>query len=787
MVFYENVVRDLFRHAQLPCIILHSDSLLIESVNHAFNQAAGISNDVTNSSINDFFPSGILHQEVVPGIQQAVASSQSIVINEVGLRSLIDQERKVFNINIIPFTDDSGKRMVLLLLNDITSYIQGKYDAEMRDTDFRKMIMDAPVAMAVLSGETLIIESANNSILELWGRSTEVIGKELHVALPELESQPFFTILANVRNSGEAFYGYEFLAQLLRNGVLEDCYFNFIYSPVRESFGKTPKVMVIAYEVTQQVKSKFQLEISEKRFRNLVSESLVATGIYMGENMRIVLANDAMLTLWGKDASVIGKDLKDALPELEGQPFHELLANVYQTGITYRGKEDRADLVVDGKLQTFFFNFTYKALRDVNGEIYAILNMAIDITEQVMAKQSIMESQDRMKQAILAADLGTYQYVYEKNEMHYSRRMAEIFGLDPNKDLEQPDFLHAIHPEDQEVRQASHQVALKTGKLFYETRVVYPDNSIRWIRVNGDMSFDDAGMPKRIFGTTMDITAEKTEQQILRDSEEKLRKLAQELEIRVQERTRDLKEANAELLRSNEELEQFAFVTSHDLQEPLRKVRTFANMLTDRNGHLLDEKGLNYLSKINASSARMSELISSLLNFSRLMHKEERMITVDLNEVLLNVISDFELLVRQKNASIEYDVLPVINANPLQMNQLFYNLLNNALKFTRNGIPAQIRISNNEIDGQTAASRYDLVSNRSYCHIRMIDNGIGFEQQYGAKIFDIFQRLNDRTTYEGTGIGLALCKKIINNHGGHIYAEGKLGVGAKFHVILPVM
>jgi signal transduction histidine kinase len=210
-------------------------------------------------------------------------------------------------------------------------------------------------------------------------------------------------------------------------------------------------------------------------------------------------------------------------------------------------------------------------------------------------------------------------------------------------------------------------------------------------------------------------------------------------------------------------------------------------MLTDRNGHLLDEKGLNYLSKINASSARMSELISSLLNFSRLMHKEERMVTVDLNEVLLNVISDFELLIREKNALVEYDVLPVIKANPLQMNQLFYNLLNNALKFTRDGTAPHIRITRNEIDGQTAASSYDLVSHRSYCHIRMIDNGIGFEQQYASKIFDIFQRLNDRLTYEGTGIGLALCKKIINNHGGHIYGEGKLGIGATFHVILPVM
>jgi light-regulated signal transduction histidine kinase (bacteriophytochrome) len=252
----------------------------------------------------------------------------------------------------------------------------------------------------------------------------------------------------------------------------------------------------------------------------------------------------------------------------------------------------------------------------------------------------------------------------------------------------------------------------------------------------------------------------------------------------VQERTHDLKEANAELVRSNHELEQFAFVTSHDLQEPLRKVRTFANLLQDRNGHLLDERGINYLGKINSSSARMSELISSLLNFSRLINNEERMVEVDLNMVLQNVISDFELLIRQKNALIQFDDMPVIKANPLQMNQLLYNLLINALKFTRYGHSPEIRITCNAMDAETVASAFGLPHHGKYWHIQITDNGIGFEQQYAGKIFDIFQRLNDRSAYEGTGIGLALCKKIVSNHGGHIYAEGEPGIGAKFHIIL---
>ncbi|HSB91769.1 MAG TPA: ATP-binding protein [Flavitalea sp.] len=784
MLISESLVRDLFQQAPFPCLILRADSLVIESANPAFIDT--VSAIQPGSSFETLTGDSETHPTLICDLKQSEASGKAVVIRQVNLFTSATASSLVFDISSIPFENEEGSKRFLLQFNDISGHIRAKWDADTRDANFRKMIMDAPVAMAVLAGEKLIIESANTAILELWDRSAEVIGMDLHTALPELESQPFFDILANVRNSGEAFYGYEFLARLARNGILQDCYFNFVYSPVRESIGNTAKVMVIAYEVTQQVESKRKVEISEKRFRNLVAESLVPTAIYMGEHMRIVLANDAMLSLWHKDPTVIGKNLEEALPELDGQPFMRLLKNVYHTGITYRGKEDRADILVDGSLQTFFFNFTYKALRDINGEIYAILNMAIDITEQVRAKQAIIESQDRLSQAIQAADLGTYEYDFENRKMHYSRRMAEIFGFDGQPDLELSDFLKIIHPEDMYIRNAAHDLSVTSGELRYEVRLLLPGNSLRWIRLNGDVKFDEHGNRRNLYGTVMDITAEKTEQQTLRSSEEKLRRLAAELEIRVQERTRDLKEANADLVRSNQELEQFAFVTSHDLQEPLRKVRTFANLLKDRNGHLLDERGINYLGKITASSARMSELISSLLNFSRLMNNEDRMVDVDLNEVLQNVISDFELLIIQKSALIEYDQLPVIKANPLQMNQLLYNLLINALKFTKAGQAASIRVTHRELDGEVAGAEYGLSQNGTYCHIQMIDNGIGFEQQYASKIFDIFQRLNDRTLYEGTGIGLALCKKIVSNHGGTIYAEGKPGIGAQFHVILPI-
>lgn len=786
MDFSESFVREFFGPANIPSLIVEKEGFVVRSVNPAFLSGFDLSGDLTGKSLSQIFPSTESGSDLFRYLDEfatnANASSHNVRIQFPGKES---GSPKYFKINIIPFTGPDGIELWTILFNDISSEVISRLNLEEQEYSFRKMITEAPIAIAILRGHDLVIESANDSILEMWGKDNVRLGMPLLELMPELVSQPFPEILRNVMKSGEDFYGFEFSANLQRNNKLQNCYFNFIYTPVKENNGEHTRVMVIAYEVTAQVMAKKELQQSEKRFRNLVEESLVATGIYVGEEMRIDLANDAMIRLWGKDRSVVGKTVREALPELEGQPFHGLLANVYKTGVTYRGTEDRADLVVDGKLQTFYFNFTYKALRNAAGEIYGILNMAVDITEQYLAKKRIQESEQRLSLAINSANLGTFELQVDNNRMLYTPRLAEIFGLDPSQPWDHQEFKNRLHPEDLRIRDEAHRRALETGSLFYEARVVHKDNSIHWIRLNGGLSKNENGKVARMYGTVMDITASKTEEDNLRRSEERLRQLAQELELRVQERTRDLKDANAELVRSNQELEQFAFITSHDLQEPLRKVRTFTNLLAEKSSASLDEKGKIYLNKINASSARMSELISSLLNFSRLMRDEDRIAPVDLNEVLINVMSDFELLIRQKSALIEYEDLPVIRANPLQMNQLLYNLIINALKFTKPGDSAHVRIFWKSMPGENAALLFGLSREKDYYHITVEDNGIGFEQQYAEKIFEIFQRLNDRTAYEGTGIGLALCKKIVNNHSGFIYAESELNRGATFHVILP--
>jgi len=286
-------------------------------------------------------------------------------------------------------------------------------------------------------------------------------------------------------------------------------------------------------------------------------------------------------------------------------------------------------------------------------------------------------------------------------------------------------------------------------------------------------------------GSTKDITLQRNTEyeleSLVQIRTEELQATNEELETTNEE----LAETNDNLSRSNEELAQYAYVASHDLQEPLRKIRVFSDILSNQAGLPAHNKPM--VEKISQASERMTLLIKDLLEFSRLLNSEKLFRTVELTPVITEVINDFELVITEKKAKITVDGhMPVIDAVPLQMNQLFYNLVNNALKFVAAGEAPEIEIASKALSAAEVKNHMPRFNrNTAYYDITVKDKGIGFDIKYADQIFEVFKRLHGREVYPGSGIGLALCRRIVVNHGGHLYAESEPGKGTTFHIILP--
>ncbi|GAB3805478.1 hypothetical protein GCM10028819_38810 [Spirosoma humi] len=276
-------------------------------------------------------------------------------------------------------------------------------------------------------------------------------------------------------------------------------------------------------------------------------------------------------------------------------------------------------------------------------------------------------------------------------------------------------------------------------------------------------------------------------------SEARYKALATALEIRVAERTQellvantDLTDLNAELKRSNENLQRFAYVASHDLQEPVRKIQAFAELLKDQYADQLGE-GIGLLERMYSASGRMSTLISDLLAFSTISTKQDSRSQVDLSEVVNQVLIDLEVRVQETGAVIRVDPLPTLLGDASQLSQLFLNLISNALKFQRPGVSPVIQVSAQHLTAKRLPDTVRPVRTaRTYHCLTVADNGIGFDEKYTDRIFQVFQRLHRKKEYTGTGIGLAICEKVVTNHGGAITAKSQPGQGATFYVYLPV-
>ena len=676
-----------------------------------------------------------------------------------------------------PVLGDSGEISgVLVVCNETTADVRAVKKIEESEKTLRSIVLHAPVGICIVGGNGFVVQVVNDPYLELVGKTRDKFeGQPIWDVLPEARVQ-YAGALEEVVRSGVAYEGKEHRLVLNKHGIEEVVYVDFVYEPMKsDGSNVSQQVMILAIDVTDKVVARKKIEESEQRYKTLITESTVATALYTGPEIRIQYVNQIMTGYWGRDSSVIGKTLAEAVPELREQSFLAKLDHVYRTGQSYIGSEEKAKLLIDGQLQTFYFNYIYKALKDADGAIYGIHHMAMDVTEQVLARKKVERSEANLRNIILKAPVA--MCILKGPELTVdiaNERMFAMWGKTRSEMLNRPIFVGLPEAKDQGFEEILERV-YTTGQTF--TAFAVPtslprEGGVETVYINFvyEPYRDSDGVVAGIMAVATDVT-----------EQVKARHKVEEL---VDERTRALKESNKDLQRSNDELAQFAYIASHDLQEPARKISTFTEMLQS-NLDVNDVRAKNLLEKIERASARMLTLIRDILSYSQLAKESKRFEDIDLNEVLRAIKNDFELMIEEKGAVIVSDKLPTIRGIPVQINQLFGNLLSNALKFTQKDRIPRITIANTVLYGKDVSYLKDLKDDEKYYRISFQDNGIGFSQFHATHIFDIFQRLHPKAHYEGTGIGLAMCKKIAQNHNGDIVAESIEGEGATFHVFLP--
>ncbi len=392
--------------------------------------------------------------------------------------------------------------------------------------------------------------------------------------------------------------------------------------------------------------------------------------------------------------------------------------------------------------------------------ILAFIKINKDLSVLRKSNTELMITNESIQHAEVIGEFYISQWNLVTGELTYSDNLYRLLGCEPQSfkpSIE--NFLKFVHPEDEAIGRDAADNILIHGKTYpHYYRIIRTDGELRYFMSTGKFISDDKS--KMHIGIGKDIT------------DYHLSNVA-------------LEERNHELEQSIKELESFNRVASHDLQEPLRKIQTFISRITDNDKVNLSEQGKEYISRIDSSAHKMRILIDDLLLFSRTNKAEKIFEKTDLNIVLENANQELAHDIEEKNAVIQSVQLPILNVIAFQIQQLFVNLIGNALKYSKPDVAPIIKI---ECEKLAARDYPDFITDtrKKYFKISISDNGMGFDQQYAEKIFILFHRLHHTTEYVGTGIGLSICKKIAENHNGFIVAEGKPGIGASFFVYLPV-
>ena len=503
-------------------------------------------------------------------------------------------------------------------------------------------------------------------------------------------------------------------------------------------------------DITAQRASETALRESEERFRHTFE--LAASGIaHVDLDGRFLRANRSLCEMFGyPESELIGRSVKE-------------ISHPDDRDVT----DDQRDRVRAGELESAHFEKRY--LRGDGGVVWVDLAIALvrspggeplyeiaifdDITERKHAERALRQSEERFR-SLTQLSSDWYWEQNDKFELTFmSGRMGERTGLDASSYLGRQRWdTPALNLTEEDWRQHRQQLVRHEPFHDFEMQRPNPDGGTRWVSISGEPLFDENGRFVGYRGVGKDITDRK-------QAEAELRRAHADLEHKA-----------TELERSNSELEQFAYVASHDLQEPLRMVSSYTQLVLRRYGDRLDGDAKEFMAYVVDGAARMKQLIEDLLAYSRVGTRGKEFKPVAVEVALRRAINNLRTAIEESGASITYDPLPTVEADDVQLAQLFQNLMGNALKFRSASVP-RIHVFSKELETEW--------------EFAVQDNGIGIEPQYFDRIFMVFQQLHTKGEFPGTGIGLAICKKVAERHGGRIWVSSTPGEGSTFHFTLP--
>ncbi len=695
---------------------------------------------------------------------------------------------RVVTVNNIPCLDDNNQlKFILHHEEDITGELAGDLQGKLASEDLYKayqLFWNSPMIIGILHGPDYKVAFANKDLLEVWGKPETVIGLPLFDAIPELSSQGLRDILDQVRLRGEPFYVYEFPISINHQGIMEEKFFDFIYKPIYDTgdANVVTGIISVGHEVTTQVLAHRKLLEKESRYRNLF-ESMdqgfcVLEMIYDDQrepiDYRFLEINPVFERQTGLHRAV-GKTALELVPDLERHWLH-IYNKIAVTGESLRFVEESK------AMGRWFDVYAFRIDADHQPKVALLFT---DISENKIAEQTIRESEERFR--MLADVSPIFIYMIDPDPaapvIYWNKTWLDYTGQTMEEALGTA-WSEVLHPEDIPGVMAIYSSAFEKREPYYmpEVRVKRKDGKYRWHAFKANPRFTAGNKFMGYVGVGFDIHEQKLHEQRIKQNEFVLQET-------VAMRTAELEQTIEELKRSNQNLQEFAYAASHDLKEPMRKIQIFSGRIKDSLLHNLPDNDRHYFDRITSAISRMNTLIDDLLSYSNAgmvpLLREE----VDLNKKLALVLEDLELEIAEKKATITIDELPVIYGHRKQIQQLFQNLISNALKYSRKEVHPHIRISASRITGPLENAPINALTLKSageYYHIEVRDNGLGFSPDNAERIFNVFTRLHGSELYKGSGVGLAIARKVMDNHQGYIWAEAQPNEGAVFHILFPV-